>query len=69
VTAIVLYAVLGAVAGALFVPALRRQVALATEAVEPPAYAAAARRTTTTGIITMLPAAVILYLMVLKPTL
>lgn len=66
--AIVLYATLGAAAGALFAPSLRRQVALATAGGEPAAYAAAARRTTVTGIVTMLPAAAILYLMVLKPT-
>lgn len=67
-TAIVLHAALGAVAGALFVPSLRRQIALATSADAPASYAAAARRTTATGILTMLPAAAILYLMVLKPT-
>lgn len=67
-TAIVLYVVLGAVAGALFVPALRRQISLAGDGAEHTTYAAAARRTTTTGILTMMPAAAILYLMVLKPT-
>ena len=65
---IVLYAVLGAVAGASFAPSLRRQVELATTGADPAAYASAARRTTVTGVVTMLPAAAILYLMVLKPT-
>jgi hypothetical protein len=56
------------VAGASFAPSLRRQVELATTGADPAAYASAARRTTVTGVVTMLPAAAILYLMVLKPT-
>jgi uncharacterized membrane protein len=46
---------------------LRRQTALADEAGSA-AYEAAARRTRMTGLLTMLPIAAILYLMVLKPT-
>jgi uncharacterized membrane protein len=67
--AIVLYIAMGVIAGALFSPALRKQVGLA-EAGEAGtvAYADAARRTTIAGIVTMIPIAVILYLMVLKPT-
>jgi uncharacterized membrane protein len=66
-TAIVLYIALAVIAGALFSPSLRRQVELATAGAEPPAYDQAARRTTVTGVITMLPIAAILYLMVIKP--
>lgn len=67
--AIVLYIVVGILAGAVFGPALRRQAELAaTGDIGSPTYEAAARRTRTTGITTMLPIAVILYLMLLKPT-
>ena len=67
--AIVLYALVGVIAGVFFAPSLRRQTELVTT-VGPAssAYEAAARRTRTTGLITMLPVAGILYLMVLKPT-
>lgn len=67
--AIGLYVLVGALAGALFVPALRRLTAIVEE--EGPASAAyepAARDTFIRGGITMLPVAGILYLMVLKPT-
>ena len=57
----------GVIAGAFFAPSLRRQTELAGEAGSP-AYEAAARRTRTTGLLTMLPVAGILYLMVMKPT-
>ena len=66
--AIVLYAVVGICAGVLFAPSLRRQTELAVTAADPAAYEAAARRTTVTGLITMVPVAAILYLMVMKPT-
>ena len=66
--AIGLYVVVGVVAGAFFGPALRHQVELvASEGGAPEAYAEAARRTTMFGILTMLPIAAILYLMVIKP--
>ena len=65
--AIGLYVLVGVTAGVFFAPSLRRQADLAGEAGSA-AYDAAARRTRTTGLITMLPIAGILYLMVLKPT-
>jgi len=68
ITAIILYVAMGVIAGVLFSPSLRRQVELATTGAEPSAYAQAARRTTVTGVITMVPIAAILYLMVIKPT-
>lgn len=64
--AIGLYVLVGVLAGGFFAPSLRRQAELAGEAGSN-AYDAAARRTTTTGLLTMLPVAAILYLMVLKP--
>jgi uncharacterized membrane protein len=67
-TAIILYVAMGVIAGILFSPSLRRQVELATTRADPSAYAQAARRTTVTGVITMVPIAAILYLMVMKPT-
>jgi uncharacterized membrane protein len=67
-TAIILYVAMGVIAGALFAPSLRRQVQLATAGAEPSAYAHAARRTTATGLITMVPIAAIVYLMVVKPS-
>jgi uncharacterized membrane protein len=66
--AIVLYAVVGICGGVLFAPPLRRQTELAVTAADPAAYGAAARRTMVTGLITMVPVAAILYLMVMKPT-
>lgn len=67
--AIVLYALVGVIAGVFFAPSLRRQTELVTtDGPASSAYEAAARRTRTTGLITMLPVAGILYLMVLKPT-
>ena len=64
-----LYILVGVFAGALFAPSLRRQTELvATDVSDSAAYEAAARRTRTTGLLTMLPIAGILYLMVLKPT-
>lgn len=67
-SAIGLYVALGAFAGIFFAPSLRRQVELARDGHGGDEYAAAARRTLTTGMLTMLIIAVILYLMVLKPT-
>ena len=67
--AIGLYILVGVFGGALFAPLLRRQTELvATEASGSVAYEAASRRTRTTGLLTMLPVAGILYLMVMKPT-
>jgi uncharacterized membrane protein len=67
--AIGLYVLVGVLAGALFAPSLRRQAELvAREGSGAPGYEAAARRTRTMGLLTMLPIAGILYLMVLKPT-
>jgi uncharacterized membrane protein len=66
--AIVLYVAMGVIAGALFGPSLRRLAELSRSSVEPGVYAAAVRRTTVTGLITMVPIAAILYLMVMKPT-
>ncbi|HEX5937764.1 MAG TPA: DUF2269 family protein [Actinomycetota bacterium] len=67
--AIGLYVLVGVLGGALFAPALRRQTALAeTQGPEASGYEEAARRTRTMGLLTMLPVAGILYLMVLKPT-
>ncbi len=69
IAAIVLYALVGVLAGAFFAPSLRRQTALvATGDVASDAYEAASRRTRTTGLLTMVPIAGILYLMVMKPT-
>jgi len=66
--AIGLYVLVGVFAGALFVPALRKLTAIVDgEGPQAAGYAAAARRTTSMGILTMLPVAAILYLMVLKP--
>jgi uncharacterized membrane protein len=65
--AIGLYILVGVMAGAFFAPSLRRQADLAGEAGSA-AYEAAAQRTRMTGVLTMLPIAGILYLMVLKPT-
>jgi hypothetical protein len=59
---------MGVFAGALFGPSLRRLAELTRSSVEPGAYAAAVRRTTMTGLITMVPIAAILYMMVMKPT-
>jgi uncharacterized membrane protein len=66
--AIGLYILVGVIAGAFFAPSLRRQAELAATGAGATGYEAAARRTRTTGILTMLPVAGILYLMVMKPT-
>jgi uncharacterized membrane protein len=67
--AIGLYVLLGVFGGALFAPSLRRQAELVvTDASSSAVYEAAARRTRTTGLLTTLPVAGILYLMVMKPT-
>jgi uncharacterized membrane protein len=66
--AIVMYALVGLFAALLFGPSLRRQTELAVAGTGADAYEAAARRTTMTGLLTMAPVAVILYLMVMKPT-
>jgi uncharacterized membrane protein len=68
ITAIILYVAMALIAGILFSPSLRRQVEIATSGAEQSVYAEAARRTMVTGVITMLPIAAILYLMVIKPT-
>lgn len=68
ITAIILYVVVAVLAGAFFAPALRRQTELAVGGADPSEYSRAARRTMTTGVATMVPIAVILYLMVIKPT-
>lgn len=69
IAAIVLYALVGVIAGVFFAPSLRRQTELvATDGADSGAYEAASRRTRTTGLLTMLPVAGILYLMVMKPT-
>jgi uncharacterized membrane protein len=66
--AIVMYALVGLFAALLFGPSLRRQTELAAAGTGAGVYEAAARRTTMTGLLTMVPVAVILYLMVMKPT-
>lgn len=66
-TAIGLYVALAVIAGAFFSPSLRRQVELAAVAAEPSLYDRAAKRTTLAGVVTMLPVAAILYLMIIKP--
>lgn len=67
--AIGLYVLVGVFAAVLFVPALRRLTAIVnTEGPEAAGYADAARQTSVRGLITMLPVAGILFLMVLKPT-
>jgi hypothetical protein len=66
--AIVLYVLVGLFGALLFAPSLRRQTDLAAAGTDAAAYGAAARRTTMTGLLTMVPVAVILYLMVMKPT-
>jgi uncharacterized membrane protein len=67
--AIGLYVLVAVIAGALFAPSLRRLTEIVdTQGADAPGYAEAARRTRTMGLLTMLPVAVILYLMVLKPT-
>jgi uncharacterized membrane protein len=67
--AIGLYVLVGVIAGVYFAPSLRRQTELvAREGTGSGAYEAAARRTRTTGLLTMLPVAGILYLMVVQPT-
>ena len=64
-----LYVLVAGLAGALFTPALKRQLELVgTSGLESPDYAAAVKRTQLTGVITMAPIAIILYLMVVKPT-
>jgi uncharacterized membrane protein len=68
-TAIGLYIAVAVIAGAFFGPALRRQVDLAAGGAEPSAYDRAARRTMLAGVVTMLPVAAIIYLMVIKPAL
>lgn len=67
--AIGLYVLVAVIAGALFAPSLRRLAEIVdTQGPDAAAYADAARRTRTMGLLTMLPVAAILYLMVLKPT-
>lgn len=66
-TAIGLYVALAVIAGAYFSPSLRRQAELAAAAAEPSSYQRAARPTTVAGVVTMVPVAAILYLMVVKP--
>ena len=67
--AIGLYILVGVFAATLFVPALRRLTTIVEkEGPGAAGYEEAARRTRTMGLLTMLPVAGILYLMVLKPT-
>lgn len=66
-TAIGLYVALAVIAGAYFSPSLRRQAELAAAAAKPSSYQRAARPTTVAGVVTMVPVAAILYLMVVKP--
>ena len=67
--AIGLYVVVGALAGLLFSPSLRKQTALAESgAIGTDAYAEAAKRTVAAGMLTMVPILAIVYLMVMKPT-
>ncbi len=66
--AIGLYVLLAVFGGSLFTPALRRLIdVVATDGPDSAAYADAVRRVGTRGLITMLPVAGILYLMVMKP--
>lgn len=68
--AIGLYILVGAFAGGLFTPALRRlTVIVDSEGSHAAGYEEAVRAVTTRGILTMLPVGGILFLMVLKPTL
>lgn len=67
--AIGLYILVGAFAGGLFVPALRRLTAIVdTQGPATTGYEEAVRAVTMRGLLTMLPVAGILFLMVLKPT-
>lgn len=67
--AIGLYILVGVFAGVLFAPALRRLAEIVdAEDAGPTEYAAAWRRTGINGLVTMLPVAGILYLMVMQPT-
>jgi uncharacterized membrane protein len=67
--AIVLYILVGVFAGALFAPALRSLSEIVDrEGPDSPGYAEAVKRTSARGLLTMLPIAGILYVMVLKPT-
>jgi uncharacterized membrane protein len=67
--AIGLYVLVGVFAGALFVPAPRRLTALVNEeGSDAPGYAEAAGKVMTRGLVTMLPVAGIVFLMVVKPT-
>jgi uncharacterized membrane protein len=67
--AIGLYVLLAVFGGALFTPALRRLTEIVdTEGPGAASYAEAARHVRSRGVLTMLPVAGILYLMVLKPT-
>ena len=67
--AIGLYVLVAVFAGALFVPALRRLASIVnTEGPGVPGYTDAVRRVSMRGLVTMLPVAGILYLMVFKPT-
>ena len=66
--AIGLFVLLGLFGGLLFTPALRRLAAIVdTEGPEAAGYADAVRRVNARGLVTMLPVAGILYLMVFKP--
>lgn len=63
-----LYVAVVVIATAFFSPALRRESSLAGSGdLTTPAYARSSRRTTLTGVLTMVPVAAILYLMVMKP--
>jgi uncharacterized membrane protein len=67
--AIGLFVLLGLFGGLLFTPALRRLAAIVdTEGPEAAGYGEAVRRVNGRGLVTMLPVAGILYLMVFKPS-
>jgi len=68
-TAIGLFVALGAFAGIVFTPALRRQTELAQAGETGATYEQAARRTQISGTVTMVVLAAIIFLMVVKPDL
>ena len=68
--AIVLWFITMALGGALYTPALRKQIAaLESKGAASPEYQALAKRAQTLGMLTIIPVALILILMVFKPSL
>lgn len=68
--AIVLWFITMAVGGALYTPALRKQIAaLESKGASSPEYQALAKRAQTLGMLTIIPVALILILMEFKPSL